>query len=73
MTLMRWIRDKLYGRKPDLKFEEALNAVDELGTMSRDLNSRLEPYQAEDDPFIAMWKDAYQNRQMANLHKGHRR
>lgn len=71
MTLMSWIREKLHGHhRTDKKFEDAMHAVDELGTMSREINSRLTPYRAEDDPFISMWKDAYQNRQMANLHKG---
>lgn len=71
MTIMRWIREKLYGPpEPDQKFEEALHIVDEVGTLSRELESKLEPYRATDDPFIAMWADAYQKRQMANLHKG---
>jgi hypothetical protein len=70
---MRWIRDKISGHNPDRKFEEALHAVEELGSLSRDLQDKLEPYREEKDPFIAMWKDAYQNRQLANLYKGPRR
>lgn len=73
MKLMRWIRDKLHGQKPDPKFEQALHVVDEVGELSRDLKEKLEPYRAEDDPFIAMWKDAYQSRQIGNIYKGPRK
>lgn len=67
MTLSSWLREKIHGPKHDRKFEEALHVVDEFGAMSRDLNSKLEPYRACDDPFIAMWTDAHNRQQMARL------
>lgn len=67
MCLSKWIREKIHGRRQDEKFDEALHVVDEIGTMSRELNSRLEPYRQADDPFIAMWTDAHNKNQMTKL------
>lgn len=73
MWLSKWIREKIHGHRQDAKLVEAMHVVDELGTMSRELNARLEPYRKVDDPFIAMWIDAHNNQSMAKLVRGQKR